>query len=381
MLPITPTTDFVKNFFTHNLLPCIHHPTRVSEHRASVIDNIYTNATNANITSGNILMQITDHIPQSLILKNAQVSRNKSESFKYDYSKFKEDKFLEEFNQTNFTYFETSDMDVNKKFDRFLKDLSTLTNKHAPIIKRSRKEMKLKDKPWINNKIQKMMRIRDRILLKLKKKTTNDNLTLYKKFRNRVSNEIKKSKENYFHNFSSTNTQNMKKLWSGIKAIISHKSSTSSTINKIKDMEGNVTSEPSKISNIFNDFFVNVADEITKSIPKTPKSPLDYLSNRTSNSLFLTPVTFIEVNDLINTLNPSKSVGPNSIPIKLLKILGSSVSPLVALLVNQSFQSGVFPDKLKIAKVITLFKKGNPELPSNYRPILFYPSSVRYLRN
>ena len=69
-------------------------------------------------------------------------------------------------------------------------------------------------------------------------------------------------------------------------------------------MEGNVTSEPSKISNIFNDFFVNVADEITKTIPKTHKSPLDYLSNRTSNSLFLTPVTFIEVNDLINTLRP-----------------------------------------------------------------------------
>ena len=117
----------------------------------------------------------------------------------------------------------------------------------------------------------------------------------------------------------------------------------------------------------------NVADEITKTIPKTPQSPLDHLSNRTSNALFLTPVTFIEVNDLINTLNPSKSVGPNSIPIKLLKNLGSSVSPLVALLVNQSFQSGVFPVKLKIAKVITPFKKGNPELPSNYRPISLLP--------
>ena len=105
----------------------------------------------------------------------------------------------------------------------------------------------------------------------------------------------------------------------------------------------------------------------------TPKSPLDYLSNRTSDSLFLTPVTLIEVNDLINILNPSKSVGPNSIPIKLLKIIGYSVSPLLALLVNQSFQSGIFPDKLKIAKVISLFKKGNPELPSNYRPISLLP--------
>ena len=37
---------------------------------------------------------------------------------------------------------------------------------------------------------------------------------------------------------------------------------------------------------------------------------------------------------------------------------------------NQSFQSGIFPNKLKIAKVISIFNKGNPELsPSHYRPI------------
>ena len=50
-------------------------------------------------------------------------------------------------------------------------------------------------------------------------------------------------------------------------------------------------------------------------------------------------------------------------------IIRRSVSPLLALLVNQSFQSRIFPDKLKIAKVIALFKKGNPELPSNYMSI------------
>ena len=114
----TPTSDFVNNFFSHSLLPSIHHPTRVSKHKASVIDNIYTNAANANITSGNILMQITDHFPQFFILKNTQVSHIKSESFKYDYSKFKEDKFLEDFNQINFTYLESNDMDVSKKFDK-----------------------------------------------------------------------------------------------------------------------------------------------------------------------------------------------------------------------------------------------------------------------
>ena len=236
---------------------------------------------------------------------------------------------------------------MNKKFDRFLKDFTSLTNKHAPIKKRSRKEMKLQDKPWINSKIQQMMRIRDRILQKLKKQQTDDNLKLYKKFRNHVSNELKESKASYFHNYFSTNSNNMKKLWSGIKTIISHKSSSSSAVNKIKDKAGNVTSDPCKITNIFNDFFVNIANEITKKIPTTPKSPLDYLSNRTSSSLFLTSVTSMEVNDIINMLSPSKSVGPNSIPIKLLKIIGSSISPILALLVNQSFQSGIFLTSLK----------------------------------
>ena len=103
----------------------------------------------------------------------------------------------------------------------------------------------------------------------MKEQQTPDNVKLYKKFRNRVSNELKESKARYFHTYFSTNSQNMKKLWSGIKTIISHKSSTSSSNNKIKDRDGNVTSDPSKMSNIFNDFYVNVADGITKTIPLT----------------------------------------------------------------------------------------------------------------
>ena len=66
------------------------------------------------------------------------------------------------------------------------------------------------------------------------------------------------------------------------------------------------------------------------------------LNSSKTNSLRL---TWMEVTDLINILNPPKSVSPNSILIKLRKIIGSSVSPLLALLVNQSFQSGIFPDK------------------------------------
>ena len=45
------------------------------------------------------------------------------------------------------------------------------------------------------------------------------------------------------------------------------------------------------------------------------------------------------------------------------------VSPILATLINESFSSGIFPDKLKNAKVITLHKKGLTDNPSSYRPI------------
>ena len=54
---------------------------------------------------------------------------------------------------------------------------------------------------------------------KLKKKQTDDNMKLYKKFRNRVSNELKESKGRYFYNYISTNSQKMLILTSGKWAV------------------------------------------------------------------------------------------------------------------------------------------------------------------
>ena len=72
-------------------------------------------------------------------------------------------------------------------------------------------------------------------------------------------------------------------------------------------------------------------------------------------------------------LDPSKSVGPHSMSVDLLKILGPHISEALAKLVNQSFLKGIYPSKLKLAKVITLYKKDDPEIASNYRPISLLP--------
>ena len=39
------------------------------------------------------------------------------------------------------------------------------------------------------------------------------------------------------------------------------------------------------------------------------------------------------------------------------------------LIINESFITGIFPDNLKLAKVITLYKKDSRDNPTNYQPI------------
>ena len=53
-------------------------------------------------------------------------------------------------------------------------------------------------------------------------------------------------------------------------------------------------------------------------------------------------------------------------------MLSSVIASPLVILINESFSSGVFPDKLKIAKVIALQKKGSTDNPSNYRPISLF---------
>ena len=56
-------------------------------------------------------------------------------------------------------------------------------------------------------------------------------------------------------------------------------------------------------------------------------------------------------------------------PVNLLKMLNHLISPSLSILINESFSTGIFPDQLQIARVITLHKKESAENPSNYRPI------------
>ena len=202
-----------------------------------------------------------------------------------------------------------------------------------------------------------MMKIR--LFQQLKSTNSETNLIrTFKLFQNHVVNELKESKKNYYYHYFDENKSNMKMLWKGIKNIVSIKSNNLYTISYLTDKHGSQMKDPVKVANQFKIFFTSVTNDITQRIPRNKKSPLSYLTNPNQDSFFIFPSTSDEVSEVIKSLKNSKSSGLNSIPIKLLKILDPHIVIDLSILIKESFETGFFHYKLKIAKVIQVFKKG-----------------------
>ena len=367
--------NYVNFLFSKQFLPYIIHPSRVTGNTSTLIDNIFANITDTYSIRGNTLTQITDHFPQFLIVKHAGISYKNLSYYQHDFTNLNEETLLNDFANINSSYMNDNNLDVNTKFNRLLSCLDDMVKTHAPLKKLTKCDIKFRNKPWINRKIKKMMRIRDQVFRRLQNNNNDPSLRdLYKKLRNRVTNSLKSGKSSYYYNYFQKNSNNKKELWSGIKSIIDiRKSNNINIINKLKDSTGNITSDHAVIANIFNEFFVNVSNNITKNIPRTFKSSMNFMESRVGHSFFTAPSVPSEISDIISLSKLGKSLGPNSIPLKILKILSPVISPLLSQIINESFQTGIFPDKMKLAKVIPLFKKGCVLTASNYRTISLLP--------
>ncbi len=85
--------------------------------------------------------------------------------------------------------------------------------------------------------------------------------------------------------------------------------------------------------------------------------------------MFLSPVTEDEPLNEIDKLNNKMSTGIHDIPTKILKACKHHIKSKLLKLINLSFTSGVFPDCIKEAKVIPLYRKNKRYIVGNYRPI------------
>ena len=113
--------------------------------------------------------------------------------------------------------------------------------------------------------------------------------------------------------------------------------------------------------------------------PSTQFSHKDFLVGHYANSFCLNPTTPSEVFSIIHSLKNSKCEGVDDLSMSPIKETLDLLAAPLSLIRNLSFEHGVFPDKLKIAKILPVFKSDDPSLFSNYRRISILPCLSRVL--
>ena len=77
---------------------------------------------------------------------------------------------------------------------------------------------------------------------------------------------------------------------------------------------------------------------------------------------------------IIQHLKNKTSTGTDGISNKLIKTAKNELIKPLTIIINQILHTGIFPEPLKISKVVPLYKANDQMLLSNYRPIAMLPS-------
>ena len=381
LLNIDKDTEIEKYFdllTSNKFMPLITCPTRIGKSSKTLIDNIFYNQFSSDIKSGNLTVGISDHTPQfALIPTSINMKNNPKQTIKI--RKFKHvncQKFNQDLNSIDWTM---EDEDVNRYGTNFINVFNQILNGHAPIkeIKMTKSKLKQKTKPWVNNDILSLIKTKDKLYTKYIKESNviikANLLKEYKSKKNEITQQIRKSKKEYYNKYFENNSNNIKKLWLGINKIINKTKNTDSSPVCIEiDTDGNVetVTEPKLVAKEFNNHYANVADKILHSRKFSGNKEFHkYLKTPNPKSFLIKPTTPQEIELIISKLDTNKAVGPNSIPNKLIKSISKSISIPLTNIFNSSFTSGIFPEFLKISTIIPIYKKDSKLKVANYRPI------------
>ena len=164
----------------------------------------------------------------------------------------------------------------------------------------------------------------------------------YKKYRNLLSTLLKESKQIYCTKYFESNWSNIRNTWEGIKTTISIKNITTTIPHSIEFNKRTIT-DPTTMSNVFHNYFTSIAKKTKSNIKFSLKHYTDYLSSTNTNTFFLTPTDKNEIAFIMSSLDSHKSSGPNSIPVKILKLLKNDISQQLSDIFNMSdLRSDIF---------------------------------------
>ena len=237
---IDDANDFYNNMTSYFFSPYILQPTRPTS--KTLIDNIFINSLEYKSISGNLTILLSDHLFQFVILEGffKEIPINESNRYERNLKNFNEREFQETLSGVNWdTILSLDNNDPNLSINNFYNHLNLLLDDFAPYEKLSKKEIKLKTKPWINKNIQDLMKKRDKLLSKFCKEhdpVKKENLHVnFKLIRNRVTKLKRESKITYYNNFFEINKNKSSIIWKGIRSLVNIRSSSKKIISLIDE--------------------------------------------------------------------------------------------------------------------------------------------------
>ena len=100
----------------------------------------------------------------------------------------------------------------------------------------------------------------------------------------------------------------------------------------------------------------------------------EYLRTPSKNQIALQPIEEYKVIQVIDRLKHKSNKGIDGISNNLLKTSKYVFAKPLTLIINQMLSSGIFPEQLKVSKIIPLHKANDKMFLTNYRPIALLPS-------
>ena len=345
------------------MIPVIKQPTRISNDTFSIIDNIFVNDFSFS-SVGIIPYDSSDHYPIFLI-QNSFFSKQdslKKISFRIN-SPGNLENLYRDFSSIDFNYL--LDLDCETATRELHSKLLEYYDKHCPI---KTKNISKKDqmKPWICGELKILIKRRQKlyVLKRLGKVSAQE----YSNYRNFVTSSLRVAKKNYFSNLFEKVKCDSKKIWHEINKIINpHKSSPNVNFIKSLIINNKLLENPVEIADDFNEYFCDIGKSISNSFNNSPVSSTEVL-NSPMNSFFFRKPTTTDVSKAISSLK-NKSCHISMYPVRILKCLQPIISPILALIIEKSYQEASFPNFLKIARVVPLHKADSKSNVSNFRPI------------
>ena len=371
------TSDFLDMMYSFGLIPLIKKPSRITEFSATCIDNIFTNDITADTLSGIVTNDISDHLPVFTVCNyNVQRSNLKTSITKRQLSDTNITNLHSMLAVQNWDDIVTC-LDVNQAYEMFLNKFLLVYNECCPVRQVKLKQI-VKQKPWMTRGLINACKKKNSLYrIYLKVRTFQSNQT-YKCYKNKLTKILKYAEKQYYGKLFEACKSNIKVTWKNLNNILG-RTNTSTKFPEAFSADGNILTDGNDIANGFNNFFVNVGPNLANQIEVTDVSVYDCMNKACTDTMYVTPTTVYEVEKIVNAFKHKKSMDCHDINMSIVKQVFSKIVVPVTSICNKSLMTGIFPSKMKYAKVIPLFKTGENNVFTNYRPVSLLPQFSKIL--